>query len=58
MKRILSLIRVSNLLNFSYLSENKLKQAILNLKKILKENSIVCVNRRPKNSKKIQQVFY
>lgn len=51
-------IRVSNLLNFSYFSENKLKQAILNLKKISKENSIVCINRTPKNSKKNTASFF
>lgn len=51
-------IRVSNLLNFSYFSENKLKQAISNLKKISKENSIVCINRTPKNSKKNTASFF
>ena len=30
-------IRVSNLLNFSYFSETKLKKAIINLKKISKK---------------------
>ena len=51
-------IRVSNLLNFSYFSETKLKQAILNLKKISKENSIICINRTPNNSKKNTASFF
>lgn len=42
-------IRVSNLLNFSYFSETKLKKAIMNLKKISKENSIILINRTPNN---------
>ena len=50
-------VRVSNLLNFSYFSEAKLKRAILNLKKISKENSIILINRTPNKKKKILQVF-
>ena len=45
-------IRVSNLLNYSYFSESKLKKAIINLKKISKENSIILINRTPNNTKK------
>ncbi len=46
-------VRVTNLLNYSYFSKSKIKIAILNLNKISKENSIVLINRtnnRKKNS--------
>ena len=46
---LFDVIRVSNLLNFSYFSETKLKKAITNLKKISKENSIILINRTPNN---------
>ncbi len=51
-------IRVSNLLNYSYFSEDKIKKAILNLKKISKENSIILINRTPNNSKKNTASFF
>jgi hypothetical protein len=51
-------IRVSNLLNFSYFSESKLKQAIFNLKKISKENSIILINRTPNNKKNNTASFF
>jgi hypothetical protein len=51
-------IRVSNLLNFSYFSETKLKKAILNLKKISKENSIILINRTPNKQKKNTASFF
>ena len=51
-------IRVSNLLNYSYFSETKLKQAILNLKRISKENSIILINRTPNNKKKNTASFF
>lgn len=40
-------VRVSNLLNYAYFSEEKLKKAVLNIKKISKENSIILINRTP-----------
>lgn len=51
-------IRVSNLLNYSYFSKTKLKQAILNLKRISKENSIILINRTPNNKKKNTASFF
>tara|TARA_Y100000768_G_scaffold379669_1_gene355713 strand:+ start:836 stop:1657 length:822 start_codon:yes stop_codon:yes gene_type:complete len=51
-------IRVSNLLNYSYFSEDKIKKAILNLKKISKENSIILINRTPNNTKKNTASFF
>jgi hypothetical protein len=51
-------IRVSNLLNFSYFSETKLKKAIFNLKKISKENSIILINRTPNKKKKNTASFF
>ena len=51
-------IRVSNLLNFSYFSEKELKKAIFNLKKISKENSIILINRTPNNQKKNTASFF
>ena len=51
-------VRVSNLLNFSYFSENELRKAILNLKKISRENSIVLINRTPNNKKKKYCKFF
>lgn len=50
-------IRVSNLLNYSYFSKSQIRKAILNIKKISKENSIIVVNRTPNKKKKIQQAF-
>ena len=51
-------VRVSNLLNYSYFSEDKIKKAILNLKKITKENSIILINRTPNNTKKNTASFF
>ena len=51
-------VRVSNLLNYSYFSEDKIKKAISNLKKISKENSIIIVNRTPNNTKKNTASFF
>ncbi len=51
-------IRISNLLNYSYFSEEKLKKAILNIKKISKENCIISINRTPINKKKNSASFF
>lgn len=51
-------VRVSNLLNFSYFSEAKLKKAIFNLKKISKENAIILINRTPNKKKKNTASFF
>ena len=51
-------VRVSNLLNYSYFSENQIKVAINNLKKISKENSIILINRTPNNSKNNTASFF
>ena len=50
-------MRVSTL-NYSYFSENKLKRANLNLKKISKENFINLINRTPNNTKKNTASFF
>jgi hypothetical protein len=50
-------IRVSNLLNYAYFSEDKLKIAILNLKKISKEKSIILINRTADNKKNLASFF-
>ena len=41
-------VRVTNLLNYSYFSEDKLKIAISNINKISKENCIILINRTNK----------
>ncbi len=51
-------VRVSNLLNYSYFSETKLKKAILNIKKISKENSIILINRTPNKKRKNTASFF
>ncbi|WP_440677282.1 hypothetical protein [Candidatus Pelagibacter sp. HIMB1587] len=50
-------IRVSNLLNYSYFSEHSLKLAISNLKKISKEKCIILVNRTTDKNKNIGSFF-
>ena len=52
------IVRVSNLLNYSYFSEEKLKIAVSNIKKISKENCIVIINRTPLNKKKNTASFF
>ena len=54
--RLFDVIRVTNLLNYSYFSRDKLKTAISNINKISKENCIVLLNRTTKK-KKIWLVF-
>lgn len=54
---LFDVVRVSNLLNYSYFSKTKLKTAILNIKKITKENSIVLVNRSTDKKKNIASFF-
>ena len=51
-------IRVSNLLNFSYFSKTQIKKAISNLKKISKENSIIVINRTPNKKRKNTASFF
>ena len=51
-------VRVSNLLNYAYFSETKLKKAVKNISKISKENSIVLINRTPNNKKKNTASFF
>jgi hypothetical protein len=50
-------VRVTNLLNYSYFSKSQLKMAILNIKKISKENSIILIN-RTKNNKDNTASFF
>jgi len=42
---LFDVVRVSNLLNYNYFSDSKLKKAIINISKISKENCILLVNR-------------
>ena len=45
---LFDVIRVTNLLNYSYFSEHKIKIALSNINKISKENCIVLINRTSK----------
>ena len=55
--KLFDVIRVTNLLNYSYFSESKLKMAILNINKISKENCIILINRTTRNKKNIASFF-
>ena len=48
----MSLVKSTNLLNYSYFSKSKLKKAIVNINKISKENCIVLINRTTDKKKK------
>lgn len=54
---LFDVIRVTNLLNYSYFSESKLKIAISNINKISKENCIILINRTTRNKKNIASFF-
>ncbi len=54
---LFDVVRVTNLLNYSYFSKAKLEKAILNIKKISKENCIVLVNRTTDKKKNIASFF-
>ena len=54
---LFDVIRVTNLLNYSYFSKAKLKMAILNLNNISKENCIVLVNRTTDKKKNVASFF-
>ena len=54
---LFDVIRVTNLLNYSYFSKSKLKIAILNINKISKENCIILINRTKRNKKNIASFF-
>ncbi len=54
---LFDVVRVSNLLNYTYFSEVELKKAISNIKKISKENSVVLVS-KTKNKKKNVGSFF
>ncbi len=54
---LFDVIRVANLLNYSYFSESELKIAISNINKISKENCIILINRTTKNRKNIASFF-
>ena len=55
--KLFDVIRVTNLLNYSYFSESKLKMAILNINKISKENCIILINRTTRSKKNIASFF-
>ena len=50
-------VRVTNLLNYSYFSRAKLKIAISNINKISKENCIILLNRTSKNKKNMASIY-
>ena len=50
-------VRVTNLLNYSYFSENKLKKAIKSINKISKNNCIILVNRTTDKKKNTASFF-
>tara|TARA_B100000886_G_scaffold337929_1_gene299703 strand:+ start:606 stop:1445 length:840 start_codon:yes stop_codon:yes gene_type:complete len=52
-----NVIRVTNLLNYSYFSKAKLKIAISNIKKISKNNCIILLNRTTNKNKNIASFF-
>ncbi len=54
---LFDIVRVSNLLNYTYFSKVELKKAVLNIKKISKENSIILVS-KTKNKKKNVGSFF
>lgn len=54
---LFDVVRVTNLLNYSYFSKTQLKMAILNINKISKENCIVLVNRTTNKKKNIASLF-
>ncbi len=54
---LFDVVRVTNLLNYSYFSKEKLKMAIFNINKISKENCIVLVNRTTNKKKNTASLF-
>ena len=54
---LFDVVRVSNLLNYSYFSEDKLRDAISNIRKISKERSIILINRTTRNKKDLASFF-
>ena len=54
---LFDVVRVSNLLNYSYFPKSKLKTAIFNINKITKENSILLLNRTSNKKKNIASFF-
>ena len=54
---LFDVVRVSNLLNYSYFSEAKLKMAISNISKISKEKCIILVNRTSSKKKNLASFF-
>ena len=54
---LFDVVRVSNLLNYSYFSETKLKIAISNINRISKEKCIILVNRTTNKKKNLASFF-
>tara|TARA_Y100001970_G_C14187151_1_gene833238 strand:+ start:977 stop:1789 length:813 start_codon:yes stop_codon:yes gene_type:complete len=52
-----NVVRVSNLLNYSYFSEKNLKIAISNINKISKEKCVVLINRTTNKKKNLASLF-
>ena len=54
---LFDVVRVSNLLNFSYFTKAKLKIAISNINKISKENCIILISRTTSKKKNLGSIF-
>ena len=54
---LFDVVRVTNLLNYSYFSKTQLKLAIMNLNNIARENCIILINRTTKEKKKCRKFF-
>ena len=54
---LFDVIRVTNLLNYSYFSKTQLKLAIMNINKIARENCIILINRTTKEKKNVGSFF-
>ena len=52
-----NVVRVTNLLNYSYFSKAKLEIAISNIKKISKNNCIILLNRTTNKNKNLASFF-
>ena len=55
--QLFDVIRVSNLLNYSYFSKQRIKFALNNLNNILRENGIILINRTTKQNKNLASFF-
>ena len=54
---LFDIVRVSNLLNYTYFSEIELNKAIFNINKISKENAIILISKTKENKKNVGSFF-